>query len=1167
MNLAFLAPTLPTTLLSLGFLQRHGVHYCPDPTRPLTHCLISALGLLLNCSTLSPTNLLPIDFAQLYSTALHHPTLFPPQTTLPAFLLTNIPPTTPHVTHEQRTRANQAEALHHALGHPSDDTLSLCIATGKIPTSLISSDIKLNRTLRGHCVHCAAGKYRAPPHPSSTSPPATRPGQRLSFDPQLLPHPSPGGFTHEIIVIDEHSGYMSVIGSFSKHTPHVFQSLQSLITTLYNANNHQVSPMHSDSENVNISLASPLGSLGITLTTSLPGEHAHRAERYIQTLRATSAAMASPLPYYLPNKYILYLHQAAAAARNNLICSQSDPYTPSELLRHTILKSIPLPFGTSALVIQHLDKRRSQAVTHTTTTSTEPKTELGVCLGPHITTGHSLFVLANGRIVPRRPYQLLPSTYVPFDWPPKPHVLHVSITPPSSTSPLPADSDHYTCPPIPTTTPSTLNHPPQLPHLPLPLAIAATTSHIPSPFPAPLLHSLNTGTPLSLPLHPSPPALPTPTSNTLPLLPTISTPLPQPLPPPPPYPNPSPPPPPPTPPLPPPPLRTSARIAANPLPPGIWHGASFLARTNAITTKLANARAAAARNRLFNSLHPSQLTNHPTALLPTPDPARRAEMTIARANITLPPPDIAAAINKETTKHLTKYCSLRLISPTTTLETRRAFLRSKMLIKQKSSGLVTARLAIDGSQQPPDSYTNTFAGTSDATNRSFLIAVTLADAAHRCILPQLIIGSYDITAAFLQSALPRSTTGGYQLLTRLPLDLPNPLLAGRTAEITGACYGLKQSNNVFDQDIIALHVSNGYLPTASDHHTFRKVCPLNPSNSVTINLHVDDGFYVSSSSHLLSEYKAILLQRYGPIDFNDHCTSICGMSLTRHSDHSITLDYGAHIQKFLTKAGMDHLPPALSPSLPTFFNVPDNPAPANQALFQRINGSLLFYLPLRADCRKEIIHLCTKNHNPSLSDHAHQLQLLRYLKGHPHLGPTFTALPSNHPSGVLLTASADASHACHPDGASHAAFIISVGTNTAPFLTYSAREKGISLSPCETEYKTLSRCAQDVVFYRQFAADLGHPQLSPTTILEDNKSAIKLATAPAVTRHSRHINIKHHYLRWLTQTNQVDLLHQGTNDIIPDGLTKYLPPSAFPYFRATILNLFHPSDTLPPSHP
>jgi hypothetical protein len=217
------------------------------------------------------------------------------------------------------------------------------------------------------------------------------------------------------------------------------------------------------------------------------------------------------------------------------------------------------------------------------------------------------------------------------------------------------------------------------------------------------------------------------------------------------------------------PPRKSVRIAANPVPPGHWRGSSPLACPHSQITKLANARTAATRNRLFNSQHPSSLNNLPTSLIPTPIAAQRTEMSIARASRTLPASDIAAAINKETHKQLTKYASLRRLQSQDHLEARRAFLRSSMFIKQKASGLVTARLAIDGSHQPPDSYTNTFAGTSDVTNRSFIIAVTLADAAHRDILPELVIGSCYIRAAFLQSSLPRSSPS-YPKIFRIQLS-------------------------------------------------------------------------------------------------------------------------------------------------------------------------------------------------------------------------------------------------------------------------------------------------------------------------------------------------------------------------------------------------------------
>ena len=100
----------------------------------------------------------------------------------------------------------------------------------------------------------------------------------------------------------------------------------------------------------------------------------------------------------------------------------------------------------------------------------------------------------------------------------------------------------------------------------------------------------------------------------------------------------------------------------------------------------------------------------------------------------------------------------------------------------------------------------------------------------------------------------------------------------------------------------------------------------------------------------------------------------------------------------------------------------------------------------------------------------------------------------------------------------------------------------------------LGRCAKDVVFFRQFASDIGFPQPLPTIILEDNQPAINLTTSNQVTRKSRHIALKSHYVRWLYLTKQIAPLHISTHDMIADGLTKSLSPSKFLWFRSQLLN-------------
>ena len=151
----------------------------------------------------------------------------------------------------------------------------------------------------------------------------------------------------------------------------------------------------------------------------------------------------------------------------------------------------------------------------------------------------------------------------------------------------------------------------------------------------------------------------------------------------------------------------------------------------------------------------------------------------------------------------------------------------------------------------------------------------------------------------------------------------------------------------------------------------------------------------------------------------------------------------------------------------------------------------------------------------------------------------------------------DSAHNVHPlTGQSHGAYTITVGkvdAHTAPFESYSAPEKGVQLSPMESEYTLLSRTAKRLSHWRQMAEDLGHPQSSPSTMLEDNNSAIKLAGSPAIPSKSSHIALKIHHVRHQLKTKEIFVRHQGTCDIVPDFMTKHVGPSRFLFSRHKIL--------------
>lgn len=150
MNSAYLSPTLPVNLLSLGQLQRCGATYGPDPLRPLTHVSIysSPSGPLLAHATLTSHNLLPVDFDALLNASAISPHAYYTSAFTATFPV-------PQINAEQRSRADAAEELHNQLYHPSDQSLCTALSTGKLPFSTLTcSDVTINRHLRGPCPHC-----------------------------------------------------------------------------------------------------------------------------------------------------------------------------------------------------------------------------------------------------------------------------------------------------------------------------------------------------------------------------------------------------------------------------------------------------------------------------------------------------------------------------------------------------------------------------------------------------------------------------------------------------------------------------------------------------------------------------------------------------------------------------------------------------------------------------------------------------------------------------------------------------------------------------------------------------------------------------------------------------------------------------------------------------
>lgn len=195
-------------------------------------------------------------------------------------------------------------------------------------------------------------------------------------------------------------------------------------------------------------------------------------------------------------------------------------------------------------------------------------------------------------------------------------------------------------------------------------------------------------------------------------------------------------------------------------------------------------------------------------------------------------------------------------------------------------------------------------------------------------------------------------------------------------------------------------------------------------------------------------------------------------------------------------------------------------------------------------------YLATKGTSPDKGDSKKLLRVLRYICGSRNLCMTLK------PNDVTLHLYVDASYALHNDAKGHSGALISIGIHGGPISVNSNKQKLVSRSSTESELNALHEALSQVEWIMNLLTELGYPNVSPTTVYEDNKSTIILAhQGIQPTGKSKHINVRYFYVKQLIEQDRIKLVHLSTNDQIADILTKPVTGSQFIRLRSLLLNL------------
>ncbi|GKD25791.1 retrovirus-related pol polyprotein from transposon TNT 1-94, partial [Tanacetum coccineum] len=113
---------------------------------------------------------------------------------------------------------------------------------------------------------------------------------------------------------------------------------------------------------------------------------------------------------------------------------------------------------------------------------------------------------------------------------------------------------------------------------------------------------------------------------------------------------------------------------------------------------------------------------------------------------------------------------------------------------------------------------------------------------------------------------------------------------------------------------------------------------------------------------------------------------------------------------------------------------------------------------------------------------------------------------------------------------------------------FSKKQTALAISTTEAEYVSAGKACQQALWMKQALIDYG-VRLDDIPIMCDNKGAIDLSKNPVQHSRTKHIEIRHHFLRDNVQKGNISIEKVSSEDNIADILTKPLKHEPFNYLR------------------
>ncbi|GKE55422.1 putative ribonuclease H-like domain-containing protein [Tanacetum coccineum] len=398
----------------------------------------------------------------------------------------------------------------------------------------------------------------------------------------------------------------------------------------------------------------------------------------------------------------------------------------------------------------------------------------------------------------------------------------------------------------------------------------------------------------------------------------------------------------------------------------------------------------------------------------------------------------------------------------------------------------------------------------------------------------------DVKSAFLYGKIEE------EVYICQPPGFEDPNFPDRVYKVEKALYGLHQAPRAWYETLATYLLENGFQRGQIDKNLFIK---RDQGDILIVHVYGDDIIFGSTKKKLCTEFKKMMYKKFQMSSMGE-LTFFLGLQV-KQKEYGIFISQDKYATGILKKFSFSDVKTANTPMeihKPLLKDADGKDV--DKHMYRSRIGSLMYLNSLRPDIMFVVCVCARFQVNPKVSHLYAVKRIFRYLKGQPKLGIWYLK-----DSPFYLVAYTDSEYA----GAS---LDMKSTTGGCQFLGcrliswQCKKQTVVANSITEDEYVTASSCCGQVLWIQNQLLDYGY-NFMHIKIYIDNESVICKVKNPIFHSKTKHIEIRHHFIRDSNKKKLIQMIKIHTNKNVADLLTKSFDVSRFQYLIASIgmLNL------------